>query len=222
MPKVLAVVAHHDDHVLWMGGIIRTLKHWDWTLLAMCVQRQDRRDYFCDFCRDVGADGRTIDCHDYAVIDNAQHPNDAARMQQRLLTSLGTERFDWVFTHSKDESLEYGRHDNHREVRDAVTSVVKRGHLTNGELRIANFSYGFIGGRTASTARIDSVAEKQTHYFQLTYRELDWKLKWCTKVPDLANLRAIGCPCPNPEAFTCDGLKRADLPDRFWRNDLRE
>jgi len=51
-----------------------------------------------------------------------------------------------------------------------------------------------------------------TRYLQLTYDELRHKLDWCAKASDFENVRNLGFPRPNPEAFSGHDVL---LPDRF-------
>jgi hypothetical protein len=49
MTNALAVMAHHDDHVLFMGATMQRTKRmqgWDWTVTAMCLNPA-YRTYFC-------------------------------------------------------------------------------------------------------------------------------------------------------------------------------
>jgi len=224
MTTALAIVAHFDDHALWMGGIMHVLKDWQWTAVAMCVELPERRSYFCDFCAEVRAQGYPMDCRDYQnrKDPSVARPNTQEEMQGKLLRCFSGNRFDWVFTHSRDAGGEYGGHDNHTEVRDAVLALARAGHFVADEGKVATFSYGVIGG-VAATARIDPESAKRTTYLQLTYKELGWKLSWCNRIPDMGSLRNLACPCPNPEAFVCEGMRPEDhLPPYFKDQKLRE
>jgi hypothetical protein len=223
MTTALAIVAHHDDHLLWMGAIMRVLKEWKWMAVAMCVELPERRSFFCDFCADVKADGYHFDFRDYQDRKNpgGKVLNSQGEMQRKLLNCVGGRRFDWVFTHSRDAGGEYGGHDNHSEVLEVVTTLARNGQLVADESRVATFSYGYVGARTAATPLIDAEAQKTSHYLQLTYDELAWKLKWCKKIPDQGSVRGLGCPCPNPETFKSSGLRREDMPEYFWKQELR-
>jgi LmbE family N-acetylglucosaminyl deacetylase len=207
MPNALAVVAHYDDHPLFMGATIRRLglKRWNWTLVAMCIKSNEKRDYFNRFCNQFGANGIAMTFCDHQG-GPAFSQNSRQMMREKLLTDLGEKTFDWVFTHSRHPEGEYGFHANHAEVQQVVTSLVDEKRLVQDRGCLAYFSYGVISGHTAATARFDAM--EKTHYLQLTYDELLWKCDWCIKTMTFdGSLPAIGYPCPNPEAFEGDGLR---------------
>jgi LmbE family N-acetylglucosaminyl deacetylase len=202
--NALAVVAHHDDHLLFMGGTMKRLaetKGWKWTVIAMCLN-PDFQKYYCDSCADLKAEGKFMHFKDdltgFRFTKNSQQ-----QMEAELLQAAGGTRFDWVFTHSRHPRGEYGGHRNHEEVQHVVTSLVRRGHLTHGVGRLAYFSYQVIEGHTVCTA---SFCESwRTHYLPLTYDEQKWKLHWMSTTPD--SLRGLADPCPSLEAFEGDGLQ---------------
>jgi hypothetical protein len=207
MTNALAVVAHHDDHLLWMGVTIERTKRWgwNWTVLALGVRDPAKAAYFDDCCKEQGVTFRRL----ALVGDDQGAPLFRDCPQERLETAicetLEGVSFDWVFTHSREPGGEYGGHSAHMEVQRSVTSLVQRNRLGKGVKRLAYFSYGYVGGATAAMARIDKDSAAKTHYCQLTYQELCWKAGWCLRIPD--SLEGIGCPCPNPEAFEGDGLE---------------
>jgi LmbE family N-acetylglucosaminyl deacetylase len=209
MPNALAVVAHHDDHVLWMGGAIQRMRSqdWKWTLVAMCVPDPGRQRYFYDFCQALGVEGHFFQFGDYQG-EEAFHRNSKSEMLTALITCCAGQNFDWVFTHSPNPWREYGHHANHAEVEKVVTSLVLDGRLGSGTNRLAYFSYGWNGvGGTPTVARSDA-----SHYLQPTYDELSVKLRWCQAVPDIGNLKSLAYPCPCPEGFEGDGLTLPDNP----------
>jgi LmbE family N-acetylglucosaminyl deacetylase len=205
MTKALAVMAHHDDHLLFMGATIRRtkqLKGWDWTILAMCLRPQHRA-FFCKSCQDLGAEDRTEAFKDYQD-KPIFSDNERDKMEKALRDQTRGTAFDWVFTHSRHPRGEYGGHPNHAEVQQVVTSLVQRGELGQGMNHLAYFSYQAIEGHTASTA---SYCESyRTHYLQLSYEELEWKLASCKSIPDQGSISNLGYPCPNPEAYEGDQL----------------
>jgi len=50
--KAIAIVAHDDDLLIWMGGTIQRLSEfgWDWTVIALCTADRKRKQYFLDCC----------------------------------------------------------------------------------------------------------------------------------------------------------------------------
>jgi LmbE family N-acetylglucosaminyl deacetylase len=211
MINALAVVAHHDDHLLFMGATMRrtkTIRGWHWKVIAMCLDPACK-DYFCGSCADLGAKGCFMPFKNYQT-DPIFSKNSREEMEAKLRGEAEGTKFDWVFTHSRHPCGEYGGHSNHSEVQQVVTSLVERGQLGQGMNHLAYFSYQAIAGHTAPTASF--CESHRTHYLQLTYTELEWKLKWCKNTPD--SLSGIGDPCPNPEAFEGDqlALDRPVLP----------
>lgn len=192
----LAVVAHHDDVILWMGGTVQHLRSlgWNWHVVCFCTHNlPDRRQYFERLCAALGVKHTVFEFDDYPG-GKCFAQNSCEEMTTALVKAVAGEKFDLVFTHSP--TGEYGWHANHGEVAEVVTALVKGGSLTTGLDRLAYFCYAPFCGRLATVARTDA-----THYLQLTYEELYFKCRWCKDVPDPYNLKGIGFACPNPEAF---------------------
>jgi LmbE family N-acetylglucosaminyl deacetylase len=211
MPKALAIVAHHDDHILWMGGTIQRMitKKWHWTLIAMCVPAPEKREYFQHCCSIFGAIPIVFEFNDYPNGD-AFSQNDRNKMRSELIAAVCRQQFDFIFTHSRSSSGEYWfKHPNHDEVRDLVTELAQQGKFGLNCQSPAFFSYDVIyKGGTATCARCDA-----NFYMPLTYSELLWKCQLCRLAPDVdSNLKNLAFPCPNPEAFEGDNLH---LPQPF-------
>jgi LmbE family N-acetylglucosaminyl deacetylase len=207
--NALVVVAHHDDAILWMGGTIQRLRDWNWHVVSMCVPDPRRKDYLQQTCEALGVRSSPVSFADYQ--GGAPFTgNDREQMVNALAGAVDGAKFDWVFTHSRHPSGEYGGHTNHSEMVSLVTSLVQEGKLTTGMNRVAFFCYYpmYGGDGRAPVARPDA-----THQLQLTYAELLFKCHWTMQAPDVeTSLRNIGYPCPNPEAFEGDGLQ---LPRPF-------
>jgi|SRR5579864_2019262 len=206
MPDALAVVAHHDDHILWMGGTLqRTLAAgWRWKLVAMCVPEPAKQMYYHACCRAIGTGGSCMVFQDYQA-GSAFSRNQRAAMEGQLLNAIQANAFDYVFTHSRHAHGEYGgAHANHIEVREIVETMVRAGQIGKGAGSLAYFSYDLLyGGGGKATAAITN----SDYFLQLTYPELMLKCHWCQQAPDAnTNLANLGFPCPNPEAFEGDGL----------------
>ena len=205
MPKAIAVVAHHDDHVLWMDGTIQRLaaSGWHWTVVAMCVPDPARREYFVHCCSVHGAIPAHMEFQDY-MSGQPFSRNSRAEMRSRVADVVRGQRFDFVFTHSRSEHGEYwGRHANHVEIREVTTELIDGGLLGPGRSGLAYFAYDLIyGGGTATCARLDA-----NYVLPLTYPELLWKCQLSNLAPDAnTSLRNLAFPCPNPEGFEGDGL----------------
>jgi LmbE family N-acetylglucosaminyl deacetylase len=210
MPKALAVVAHHDDHVLWMGGAIQRTRQmgWDWTLIAMCIPPDGRDPYFRDCSAALGFPGRAMRFEDYMTAPENK-ANSRGQMEQQLRHSIQGQKFDFVFTHSRYAHGEYSAsHANHNEVREIVASMVSSRELGQGPQSLAYFAYDIIyGGRGLATVAKKAPPSEAKFFAQLTYPELIFKCQWCQRAPDLTtNLKSLGFPCPNPEGFEGDGL----------------
>ncbi len=196
--NALAVVAHHDDVVLWMGGTVQRLRSlgWNWHIVCFCTRNlPDRREYFLRLCEALGVKQTVFEFRDYQGEATFAY-NDCEQMKAELLKAVPNEKFDWVFTHSRDKASEYGRHANHLEVAEVVTTLVESGRLVTDKSRLAHFCYAPIYGNLATVAKLDAA-----RYLQLTYEELSFKCDWCKRVPDPGNLSGIGYPFPDPEAF---------------------
>lgn len=213
--NALVVVAHDDDAVLWMGGIIHCLSDWNWHVISMCNQGNDmRRHYFARTCRELGVRADALDFLDYQDINTAAKKNSITDMKQSLLQVVGAKKYDYVFTHSRDPNGEYGHHANHHEVCKVVRSLVAEDQLIETKNRLAYFCYYPI----YRLPGIGTAARKDAHYYyQLSYGDLAFKVELIRSHAKniVTNLEHdLGAPCPNPEAFEGDELS---LPGPFIR-----
>jgi len=211
--KAIAIVAHDDDIVFWMGGTIRLLNDWDWYVVSMCnACNEDRKRYFHETSRRLGATADTFDFLDYQSTDSGSQRNSISDMKQKLLSFFGNNRFDYVFTHSRDQNGEYGFHANHQEVCEVVESMVSEKRIVENRNKIAYFCYSPFYGLPG----LPTVARQDAKfYMQLSYSNLAFKIRLIQshKKEIVNNLQNDLCaPCPNPEAFDGDNLC---LPDPF-------
>jgi hypothetical protein len=216
MPHAIGIVAHHDDHALWMGGAIQrlTAAGWKWTLVALCVPNKERRDYFYHCCSVFGAVPVAFDFQDY-LRDEPFARNSRTEMRNCLEKIVVNQHFDLVFTHSRNPRGEYWRrHANHFEVREVTTDLIDNGKLGLGRSALAYFCYDVIYGEGSATC----AALHAKYLFPLSYSELIWKCQLCSLAPDVnTNLNNLKFPCPNPEAFEGDELT---LPTSFLKSCL--
>jgi LmbE family N-acetylglucosaminyl deacetylase len=187
------VVAHHDDALLWAHGLLRrTLAMgWDWTLVAMCVDRPELQSYFDEYAHHLGVRHARHAFKNHQLGD-CFSINSAQNMGAALRASLGDEPPDWVVTHSAKRRGEYGRHANHHEVLITLCGLVPRE-------QVIEFAYGqhYPADGMCTVADLDA-----SHFLPLNYADIQDKLTWCQRAPDAhTSLIALGCPCPNPEGF---------------------
>lgn len=133
------------------------------------------------------------------------HPSGGAflrnnkREMKRRLTKRLDETYHYAFSHSLQEWNEYSNHPNHEEVGIIASEIAKEKSWP-----LIRFCYRPIyPGRTSTVAN-----QKANSYLQLDYKELRFKLDLIDRfLPgEMDNLRGLGYPCPNPEAFEGDGL----------------
>lgn len=204
--RAIAITAHHDDALLWIGGtILRTRSlGWMWTVIALCVPDNQKKEYFNNYCNAVRVISASFSYFDYQS-GNPFSRNLMSDFQNAITQVSQNTRYDWVFTHSRDPDGEYGSHVNHDEVRKATQSLMNNGALCAGSEHLVFFSYApiFGGNGRATTAKADA-----DFHLQLTYDELLQKCAWCMAAPDaFTNLKNIGFPCPNPESFAGDSVR---------------
>lgn len=123
MIKALAVVAHPDNHALWMVGTIQRMatEEWDWTLATMCVPKPEKRSY-SQHCGSIfSAIPISMAFRNYQGGDPFFQDN-REEMETRLADAVAGPTFDYVFIHNRDQLGEYwGKPLNHGEVCERVT-----------------------------------------------------------------------------------------------------
>jgi len=193
--KALVVIAHCDDAVLWMGGVIHRLRDWEWHILSMCNGNIGYKiQSFNTSCQMLGVERYlALNFEDYQS-RGVFSQNDKDRMKAEL-NKFADEAYDYVFSHSLDEWNEYGHHDNHQEVGTITSEIAEERSWP-----LLRFCYYPIyGGGTATVA----YKEKANYYYQLNYEDLMYKVKLIDCFPnEMESLTALAFPCPNPEAFT--------------------
>jgi len=133
--SALVFVAHPDDEIIWMGGLILRNKNWNWTILSLCRKKDnDRNPKFFNVCKLLGVEGIISDLDDELLI-----PINKIDIIKRILINIRERNYYYIFTHG--ENGEYG-HIRHKEVHNAVKNVVKKNLIKCNKLYFFNYSLG--------------------------------------------------------------------------------
>jgi LmbE family N-acetylglucosaminyl deacetylase len=216
--KALSVVAHSDDHILWMGGTILRFNQWTWHILSLCKSHNDesfepKRGVFERSCAELGASRYSAkDFKDYQPRE-AMESEQLKRMKEEILAFAGNS-YDFVFTHSIQENCEYGFHANHTEVRDAVSELISDGLLTTKAA--LHFCYRSGGYKKAVIADLSKADYKVELYPEEISRKRNLKHIFTWARGDLEALTLWGNDEPTVEAFQARALD-LQLPPDFIR-----
>lgn len=168
--KALVVVAHPDDHFIWMGGTIFMLKDdWDWYVLYLCDysdldKREKSKKSFNNSCKILGVkmyepnelQGSSRDMKNYPGIEDIQ-PQQVINMYKELQrfwdenTNQKKENYDIIFTHSLNPHNEYSFHANHTEVREVLYRCLGKMNSYYYRPLIAHFCYNPRGKKEKGT-----------------------------------------------------------------------
>lgn len=132
MKNVLIVVAHPDDELIWMGGMLLRHKN-DWNITVLSLTRasdKDRAPKFKKSCETLGVNGFIYDLDDETA--NPWNPEDATS----IISNFSDRNYDIVFTHG--ENGEYN-HLRHKELNKIINKLVKDKILKTKSLM--NFAY---------------------------------------------------------------------------------
>ena len=216
--KALSVVAHSDDHVLWMGATILRLNRWTWHILSLCKSHSNedfepKRIVFERSCRELVASRYSArELKDYQP-RKAMESQQLTRMKEEIL-AFADDSYDLVFTHSIHENCEYGFHANHAEVRDAVNQVINDNLLkTRGVL---HFCYRSGGCRRPVIADLDNADYRVELRPEEIHRKRALKHMFTWAKGDLRALTLWGNDEPRIEAFQARHL-HLQLPADFVR-----
>jgi LmbE family N-acetylglucosaminyl deacetylase len=195
----LVVGAHDDDAVAWMGGTIRQLSEWQWTVISLCrwIGRQEpNHGYFKRTCELLGVTTRIAG--DF-VDDQSSRHNDVQSMKNFITKEVQNTIFDYVFTHSRAPGGEYGGHANHDDTREAVVSLVQEGRLAANTLNIVYFAYKNCHPDPAAPFRIE-----------LTEREVQFKKQALASPVIRKDMEALGLCDSKSNEIRCDRWETFD------------
>lgn len=123
--RCLVIVAHPDDEVIWMGGLILRRGDWEWHVLSLCrLGDPDREPRFHLAARELGVRESMSDLDDSPVL--APLSPDLGEIKERIRILLPASA-DLIFTHGSDG--EYTYHLRHVEVSRAVAEMIGAGEL---------------------------------------------------------------------------------------------
>ena len=135
--KVVVIISHPDDEVLWTGATLLDHPEWQCDIICLCRKYDsDRAPRFYKALNAFHSEGAMGDLDD----GPAQLPQDKKEIERLILELLPDIEYDLVITHNP--SGEYTRHLRHEETGAAVMSLWSQGNLPGKELWIFAYEDG--------------------------------------------------------------------------------
>ena len=173
MKEVLVIIAHPDDELIWMGGML--LRHKDkWNITVISLTRRsdrDRNPKFKKACKMLGVKGVLFDLNDKSPFK----PIPLDKIIKTIESAVKSKKdYDYVFTHGANG--EYG-HIRHKEVHKAVNRMIKQ-----GKLKCKNLFYFSYLKRENNYQGYCIPNLKTNNFIKLKNKELNIKKNIITKV----------------------------------------
>lgn len=190
--SALVVIAHPDDEIIWMGGLILRHAQVRWTIFSLCrASDNDRAPKFSRVCELYGAQGIITDLEDE---DGLSVKATVPIIKQLIVKEIGKREYDYVFTHGANG--EYG-HPRHIGVHQAVKDLIKTGALKAKIVCCFNYRKN-----EKQPAVPPVVAKPDSDYMlKLTQAEFKNKKKIVAEMYGYAPRGIDVGYCVNPEAF---------------------
>ncbi len=214
--KALVVIAHPDDHVLWINGTISRFRNWEWHILSLCNSHNDKfqpkLETFNKSCDNLGAkkyQARRLKDYQTKGLMEIEQPS---KMQKEIL-AFADKEYDLIFTHSVDPNCEYGFHANHSEVRDSVVGLIDEKLLKTKA--VLYFCYKAQGQKKPVIANLGGADYKIELNREEAKKKKQLKQFFTWAEGDLKGLALWDNEEPKIEAFNIRYFSKIELPEGF-------
>lgn len=119
--RAIAIVAHPDDEMIFMGGTIMKNPQVDWTVFSLCrASDKDREPKFWRVCKRNKVKGIITDLEDEGKMSVEKS---IPVIEKLLKENLHNKKFDYIFTHGANGDYGHKRHIGvHRAVKKLIAA----------------------------------------------------------------------------------------------------